>query len=135
VARTPQLNTRCRISNQFIAEYILIHLVTMDKNKNNAESMGAEGSGEDWEKPLLPDGPITAGIDGGHPRAVRKQEWFEVICGEEYCWFRATGRMAKYPRQSALASCKPQRKASPAVVGITEVARNARNQPVVFVVR
>jgi hypothetical protein len=47
-----------------------------------------EGSEEEWEKLLLPDGPITLGIDGGYVRSAHKQGWFEVIAGKSVVAFR-----------------------------------------------
>ncbi len=47
-----------------------------------------EGSEEEWEQQLLPNGPMTVGIDGGYVRAAHKQGWFEVIAGKSMVAFR-----------------------------------------------
>jgi len=46
------------------------------------------GPEADWAQQLLPDGPLTVGLDGGFVRATGKAGWFEVIAGKSAVAFR-----------------------------------------------
>ena len=78
----------------------LLRSMLADGTKSLDRRLGESGrlfNGErvEQEEQPLPDGPITAGIDGGYVRAAHKEGLFEVIAGRSVVAFRRAAKACR----------------------------------------